>query len=80
MNKRVWVKTGYDRYDNTDKWVLGTVVGETSLPYMQSDNLQDMLDGPKLSKRYLIQLDNGGIEEAWYWDTYEPVADEADDD
>ena len=76
MSKRIWVKvSNNDRYnDFKSEWKLGTVVGKTTLPYSEQYSLKSMLDAPQLVERYLIELDGGGIQEAWYFDTYEPEA------
>lgn len=79
MAKKIWVKqTNRDRYEGyTEKWQQGVVVGETQLPYANNDSLQQALEGTKLSTRYLVELANGEVVEAWSWDTYEPVNKES---
>lgn len=74
--QKLWVRTQErDAYSqHRSEWKLGTVVGETQLPYANNDSLQLALEGAKLSKRYLVELDNGEVVEAWFWDTYEPVS------
>lgn len=76
MSKRIWVKISkQDRYDGfKSEWRLGTIVGKTTLPYQEQYSLKSMLEAPQLVERYLIELDSGEIEEAWYFDTYEPDA------
>ena len=73
--KKLWVRISkLSTYESGSEWKLGTVVGETSIPYANNDSLQQALEGAKMSKHYLIELDDGRIEEAWFWDTYEPVS------
>lgn len=72
--KKLWVRVSdNNRYNEfKQEWKLGTVVGETSLPYANNDSLQQALEGAKMSRRYLIELDSGEVVEAWHWDTFEP--------
>lgn len=77
MSNKIWVKVSkVSAYEPEAEWKLGTIVGKTSIPYANSNSLQELMQGAKLSKRYLIELDDGNITEAWYWDVYEPVEHE----
>jgi hypothetical protein len=79
MAKKLWVRTNEREYgysNNKESWKLGTVVGITTLPYAKTDSLQQALEGIKLYDRYLIELENGDVVEAWSWDTYEPAPKE----
>jgi hypothetical protein len=73
MGKKIWVKVdNNNRYDDyKSEWKLGTIVGTTRLPYQERYSFKAMLEVPNLTKQYLIELDDGKVIEAWYFDTYD---------
>jgi len=73
--KQLWVLKKTDSMYGTQQgeWKLGTVIGFNTVEDKNYDYLRFQLEEPNLTTRYLVELEDGDVIEAWKWETYNPM-------